>query len=70
MIFPGTRTFFHSFRIVFVPEENLFCAEESSEDDDDHSDESPSESLKLSEIQTSGAAHPSDVTNVARNTSQ
>jgi hypothetical protein len=36
------------FRIVFVPEENLAGIEESSEDDP--SDESASESLKLSEI--------------------
>jgi hypothetical protein len=36
------------FRIVFVPEESLFCVEESSATED--SDESASESLKLSEL--------------------
>ena len=57
------RTIFFAFcRIVFVPEENLFCVGESSEDE--HSDESPSESLKLSEIQGS------DLATLHRNASQ
>jgi hypothetical protein len=46
--FSAAKYRFTVFRIVFVPEESLFCVEESSTTED--SDESASESLKLSEL--------------------
>ena len=46
---PGIFFNFDFFSIIFVPEENLFSAGESSEAE--NSDESASESLKLSDIQ-------------------